>query len=354
MTALTRIGWTDATWNPTRGCSRVSPGCMHCYAEREAWRGNGGAYQGLVKKGTGDRPVWTGDLRLVPKNVPWPLRWRGAAVARSGGRPSRVFVNSMSDLGHEGVPDTWRDSILAVMALTGRRITYQVLTKRAANMRRYLNDPMTPRRVLAAMAKPVPGAETPTPLWRLAALPGCPDELPGWPLPMLHYGVSVENQATADERLQELAVTHASTRIVSYEPALEAVDFTRWMNPYRAIDWLIIGGESGPGARRFCLEWAAGALELAATWGVPVFFKQLGALPYAHRSWWGLAPGEDRESQPAHLPWPKNSAKGDDPSDWPPELQVQQFPPPVNPAAGLRYLPMRDQVGAVVESRFGT
>src|SRR5579885_1145834 len=128
----TSIEWTNATWNPIRGCSRVSEGCRNCYAEKVAFRfsGLGQPYEGLVRiNAAGERkPEWNGEVRLVEEHLRDPLKWK---------KPQRVFVNSMSDLFHENVPDEWIDKIFAVMALCPQHI-FQVLTKRPERMRKYL------------------------------------------------------------------------------------------------------------------------------------------------------------------------------------------------------------------------
>lgn len=141
MSATTKIEWTDRTWNPTRGCSIVSPGCVHCYAMKQAHRfsGPGKAYEGLTKQ-TSAGPQWTGVARTVESALLEPLSWK---------KPQRIFVNSMSDLFHEDVPDAFIDQVFAVMALAPRHV-FQVLTKRAARMQRFLSDPMTPFRIARA------------------------------------------------------------------------------------------------------------------------------------------------------------------------------------------------------------
>ena len=142
MADRTKIEWTDATWSPVRGCSVVSDGCQNCYAMRQAHRfsGPGKPYEGLTRM-TSHGPKWTGDVRLVPEKLDEPLRWR---------KPRRVFVNSMSDLFHEDVPDEYIDQVFAVMALSPQH-TFQVLTKRPERMRDYVSDPSTPFRVQRAM-----------------------------------------------------------------------------------------------------------------------------------------------------------------------------------------------------------
>lgn len=173
MSTHSKIEWTDRTWNPIRGCSLVSPGCTNCYAMRQVHRFDhpGGPYEGLTRM-TEHGPVWTGKVRVVEEALAEPPSWR---------KPCRVFVNSMSDLFHEGVPAEFIDRVFAVMQLA-RRHTFQILTKQPHRM---------------ALHRP------PANVW---------------------LGVSVENQATADERIPLLLQTPAAVRFLSVEPLLEAVD----------------------------------------------------------------------------------------------------------------------------------
>lgn len=153
---MTEISWTDKTWNPTAGCSLASPGCTNCYAMKSAHRmaahpnpAVSAKYAGTTAVGRNGKPVWTGKITVVEKTLLEPLTWRGTA--------RRVFVNSMSDVFHENLPTSARDRIFAVMALAGKH-TFQVLTKRAENMRDYVNDPATPARINAEVSALRPGA----------------------------------------------------------------------------------------------------------------------------------------------------------------------------------------------------
>lgn len=282
----TGIEWTDVTWNPTRGCSRVSPGCEKCYAERQAARfaGAGGPYHGLVRVGP-NGPRWTGDVRLVPDSLTAPLHWR---------KPRRVFVDSMSDLFHEKISNEDIAAVFGVMAASPQH-TFQVLTKRAERMLEWF--------MLVAARRPTVTMEPVA--YCLGAMHGVlrrpsaavahdGDGRPPWPLPNVWLGVSVEDQQRADERIPPLLATPAAVRFVSYEPALGPVDFQRyiydgaWMNDPLAtrgftatrLNWIIVGGESGPGAREFDLAWARSIVAQCRAAGVAMFIKQdSGRLP---------------------------------------------------------------------------
>ncbi len=194
-TAKSRIEWTDRTWNPVRGCSLVSPGCTNCYAMKQAHRfsGAGKAYEGLTRRRTRLGPVWTGDIRLVHEALAEPLRWRGS---------SRVFVNSMSDLFHDEVPDDFVDRVFGVMAAcrslgpdAAPGHTFQVLTKRAERMRDYLS--VDRREAWARHAATLGGAHGEDAMY---------DAVASWrgPLPNVHLGVSIEDQQHGLPRIEHL------------------------------------------------------------------------------------------------------------------------------------------------------
>ncbi len=237
MGDATGIGWTDATWNPTTGCSKVSEGCRFCYAEALS-----------LRRGWSKKP-WTAPN--APENVVvhWdrlrqPLHWR---------KPRMVFVNSMSDAFHPQINYRTIADFFAVMALTQRH-TYQVLTKRPVRARTFCTDGLqiTTEQFRATME----GAAT----W------------PGWPLPNVWLGVSVEDQRRADERIPVLLETPAAVRFVSVEPLLGPVDLTLWLG--NGLDWVIVGGESGPGHRPMTLDWLVGVVDQCMANQTPVFVKQ--------------------------------------------------------------------------------
>lgn len=283
MSTGTKIEWTDATWNPIRGCSRVSEGCRNCYAEKVAARfsGIGQAYEGLaVMKNHEAR--WTGQIRLVREKLGEPLRWN---------KPRRVFVNSMSDLFHEKVGADWLDDIFQIMARCPQH-TFQILTKRPSRMRDYMDR-----------WKPV--ESTLSNVW---------------------LGTSVEDQPTADERIRILLQTPAAVRWISAEPLLGPITLPEEAfvcpanEPHQicpCLDWVVVGGESGPGARPMDLEWARSIVLQCQENSVPVFVKQLGRKPF--------------------ITVPENyvelvSPKGGDIWEWPADLRVREFPEEIDAA----------------------
>ena len=278
MSDGTGISWTDATWNPVVGCTKVSPGCDNCYAIRTARRmiANPNPAVSQAYAGTEAGGEWTGKVNLLADRLDQPLRWR---------KPRRIFVNAQSDLFHGAVPDDFIARAFAVMACTPRH-AYQVLTKRHGRMRSLLRSDDFRPAVEDAM------------LGIVAAYPTGRTRYKAWPLPNVWLGVSVEDQATADLRIPALLDTPAAVRWVSAEPLLGPVDLrlshrldhcTCW--PYlgaherhcgyepgewSGLDWVVVGGESGPGARPMHPEWARSLRDQCASAGVPYFFKQWG------------------------------------------------------------------------------
>lgn len=282
MGKTTGIEWTDATWNPIIGCSRVSEGCRNCYAEGIAGRFGGGkptVYSGLTQIVNG-RAVWTGQIAET-KQLLAPLSWKagrkvydadGKCVGRQGRQ--RIFVNSMSDLFHENVTDEQRDKIFAVMALCPQH-DFQVLTKRPKLMLDYMKQGYGRVADVAVKMRREGGDHSPVvPLSHVK--PGAS----WWPLPNVWLGVSVENQATADARIPLLLQTQAAVRFISAEPLLGAVEIWRWLTVTRQrdrmLDWVICGGESGPGARPMHPDWTRSLRDQCQAARVPFFFKQWG------------------------------------------------------------------------------
>ena len=218
MAEHSKIEWTDATWNPVTGCTKVSSGCKRCYAERIAER----------FRGTKNHPFEQGfDLTLQPQRLDQPRRWK---------KPRLIFVNSMSDLFHEDLADAYIHRVFDVMAEANHH-TYQVLTKRANRLMLFVNDRFLDR--------------------------GCP--------PHIWVGVSVEDSRNT-HRLDFLKLTKAAVRFVSFEPLLSPMGAVN----LSGIHWAIVGGESGPGARPMEPAWARSLRDLCVREEVPFFFKQWG------------------------------------------------------------------------------
>lgn len=289
MSDKSLIEWTDATWNPVRGCEKVSPGCKHCYAEvfAERFRGvPGNAYeQGF-------------DPRLAPEMLEQPLRWQ---------RPRTVFVNSMSDLFGEFVPDDYIAAVFGVMAASLQH-TFQVLTKRADRLPRWFR--YVDQRAVAsgpharvgvcmnAMGQSEMSLERHAQATRsVLSIAGRDDP---WPLPNVWLGVSVEDRKYGLPRIEHLRQTPAAVRFLSIEPLLgDLGDITPALLGLREVcstcragqsrscfnaantigppmDWVIVGGESGPGARPMHPEWVRSIRDQCIAAGVPFFFKHWG------------------------------------------------------------------------------
>lgn len=292
MADKTKIQWTDASWNPVTGCSKVSSGCRRCYALRD-W----------PRLAANPKTVYYGrdftDVQVHPERFDQPLRWM---------KPRKIFVNSMSDLFHEKVPYWDIVRIFAIMGLClvmDRKHVFQILTKRPERMANLLSDDTFLTHVTIKMKQHGP------------ELPG-ENSPPMWPLPNVWLCASVEDQSTADERIPWLLATPATVHGVSYEPALGPVNFERYFKrthpgatptPTPGIDWVVVGGESGPKARPFEVEWMKSVITQGHLGGVPVFCKQLGA--NAHMM------GER---------YPTLDRHGGDWDEWPADLRVREYP----------------------------
>jgi protein gp37 len=304
----TTIEWTDESWNPIaafdretgkRGhiCARVSPGCLHCYAaRRNRWLGNGHDYRvpELAKV----------DIRLLDDVLVQPLSWQ---------RPRMVFVCSMTDLFLDEHPDEWIAQVFAIMALA-RRHTFQVLTKRARRMHELVASHFFRELVAAYVEHYAMELTDPHDRRRNDLRATAPDiDGPDWPLPNAWLGVSAENEEYAEERLPWLlSIPDVLMPWVSYEPALGPIDWRRWMD-FPGCNappaWVVPGGESGPGARAFQLEWGYAAIAAGRRYGVKVFMKQLGARPTLAGNTLRL-----------------RDSKGGDMSEWPEDLRVREWP----------------------------
>ena len=212
----TKIEWAEETWNPVTGCTKVSPGCKHCYAETQAER-----FRGTKAFPNGF------DLTLKPERLEQPQRWK---------KPRRIFVNSMSDLFHEGIHDQYIILTYEIMRSTTRH-EYLVLTKRAERMREMLTS-----------------------------------GLGVYMHPNIWHGVSVENQDYALRRIPDLCDVPSPVRFLSCEPLLGPLDLTPWLDE---LQWVIVGGESGRGKRPIDLDWAREIRDQCAAAGVPFFMKQV-------------------------------------------------------------------------------
>ncbi len=317
----TSIQWTDKTWNPTRGCDPVSPGCKLCYAERLAGRfcKPGQPFHGFVQLGkNGNRgSSWTGKVELIESKLDEPLHWK---------KPCRVFVNSMSDLFHEELRDEVIDRVFAVMALCPH-ITFQCLSKRPRRMMEYLEPgkdygqdlhewSKSYRRVFDSMVAMLrtanPHALNRASDWLDEHYPGRDGFLRSWPLPNVWLGVSVEDQIRKD-RIDLLRQTPAAVRFLSIEPLLEDIGTLN----LDGIHWVIVGGESGPGARPFNVRWARDVIAQCKAAGVACFVKQMGANARTN-----AIRGYDDAMQRLEL----KDSHGGDMDEWPGDLRVRQFP----------------------------
>ncbi len=315
MSAISKIQWTDRTWNPVRGCSIVSPGCINCYAMKQAHRfsGNGRAYKGLTKQ-TKAGPQWTGEIRTVESALDEPYCWK---------QPQRVFVNSMSDLFHEGVPFEFISEVFTTMWQNTRH-TFQILTKRPERMLEFYRwnyRSMDPREAEAD--------------WL-----GCG--------PNIWLGVSCEDQQRADERIPLLLQTPAAVRFISAEPLLGPISLVH------GVDWVIVGGESGPKARPCESAWIGRLVGQCVYADVPCFVKQVGAhvivrndslatdRPAAYDDLWPEPPEgwddgtngnidrTDDGYQGAPIRIFLKDSHGGDPSEWPADLRLREFPSAVS------------------------
>lgn len=295
MSDGTQISWTDATWNPVVGCDKVSSGCDNCYAIRTARRmsANPNPKVSAAYAGTEAGGEWTGQVNLLEDRLDQPLRWQ---------KPRRIFVNAQSDLFHKEVPNEFIARVFAVMALAPQH-TFQILTKRPGRMRSLLNSPGWPGLVAFYMGQSVlvqkgDRLEFDT---RCRPEPALALLETGQPLPNVWLGVSVEDQKTAELRIPLLLDTPAAVRWLSCEPLLGALnlahmdverhstsmyfinaltgrnrDMGRPCAGVPSIDWVVVGGESGPNARPMHPDWARSLRDQCVAAEVPFHFKQWG------------------------------------------------------------------------------
>lgn len=332
MSDGTAIQWTDATWNPIRArdsagttgwhCERVSPGCQHCYAERlnEKRFGTGLPYNRKSRDLV--------EVYLDEKALTQPLHWR---------RPRKVFAGSMTDLFGAWVPDEMIDRVFAVMALSPQH-TYQVLTKRPERMREYVGSEFEER------ADAIGEAMTAM-TGRLVSGDPADDSMDGlsWPLANVWLGTSVEYQEQADQRIPELLALPAAVRFLSCEPLLGPVDFKpAFQKVYTGggvdsimaghtkhprLDWVIVGGESGPNARTTDIAHIRSIVRQCQVAGVAVFVKQLGSKPVdANDGSPVMSLPVSIGDYPGKRLYNLRDRKGGDLSEWPADLRVREFP----------------------------
>lgn len=357
--AATSIEWTEKTWNPLAGCSIASPGCHHCYAATMAHRlaaMGQEKYVGTTEKKNG-HVHWTGKITLDEESLGIPLRVR---------KPTMWFVNSMSDIFHEKVPFDFVDKVFAVMGMC-KRHTFQVLTKRADRMRRYFEERSWNDVIVGILQEfdSLP-LKAPAPEWmswfqtqyrvteqESARGTEWPGRLPlAWPLPNVWLGCSVEDQARADERIPFLLQTPAAIRFLSVEPLLGPVDLGKWFEDCRrapagsgmegirtgfknispdlgyhawppCLDWVIVGGESGHGARPCALEWIRSLVRQCKEAKTACFVKQLGSNPYQFDPKYGTRDiCGDMLVSAVH----QFNRKGGSIEEFPADLRVREFP----------------------------
>lgn len=321
MSTGTGIEWTQATWNPVTGCTRASAGCDNCYAVKQSYRlermGQTEKYGGLTVLNNRGERHFNGVVRCHEDALDIPLHWS---------KPRRIFVNSMSDLFHKGVPVEFIAKVYATMwrcapSSWGRHLemspchVFQILTKRPERAAVILNDPA---------------------FWELVVrFSGC-DSRAVQPYPHIWLGVSCEDQPHWDERTMHLRRCPAAVRFVSAEPLLGPIDTTLSSGPAEGIDWVIVGGESGPGARELHLPWVRSIIRQSAEFGRACFVKQLGSNAWSAQKTdhigrqraGSVLPTADVSAEAYRL-WLENK-KGGDPAEWPADLNVREFPNPAS------------------------
>jgi protein gp37 len=335
----TGIQWTDETWNPVVGCTKVSQGCKNCYAKTLHDQRHKAYLAG--KKVAPQYAMPFEEVQLKPERLLDPIAWR---------EPRRVFVNSVSDLFHEDIPDSYIDKVFAVMALAPAH-TFQILTKRPERMRDYMLERWQPAigqtvgddrrsRVMAEVEAFV--FEPPQRPFGAKRFWNAAGQLVArhqpWPLPNVWLGVSVENQKAADERIPLLLQTPAAIRFLSCEPLLGPVNILEsirvlhrqvgdfdpvFANP-GGVDWVIVGGESGAKARSCDIGWIREIITQCREARVACFVKQVGlsvVVPMPGQSYYD---GENFVDD--HALWLPHDSHGGDPEEWPADLRIREFP----------------------------
>lgn len=323
------IEWCDATWQPVVGCTRVSPGCDNCYAISTVHRFRKADGLTKLRPKSATRPGldWTGKVLQQPDSLELPLRWK---------KPRRIFVCSQADLFHERNPFEFISAVFGVMQAC-RQHTFLVLTKR---------DPRPFFAWLRSYGTEHNIEHDAVPWFHAHQVIGAPFDRVGWPLPNVHLGVSVEDQARADERIPALLECPSAVHWISAEPLLGPVHLVKWLpelatmgfvGPQMAavtgleagnvvalhrgakLGWVVVGGESGPRARPFELDWARVLVRQCQAAGAAVFVKQLGARPRENAA---LVSDGGMGTWSMHL----DDAKGGDMAEWPADLRVRELP----------------------------
>lgn len=302
---MSKIEWTQETWNPLIGCSKVSPGCKNCYAIQTAWirlhnPKMAERYAGVVEKTAAGNLNWTGKVNVANEAIDKPLRRK---------QPTMYFVNSMSDLFHEAVPFEVIDKIFAVMGRCQHH-TFQVLTKRPVRMLEYYKSDPYQRILNASYSLDLPKGHS------LGAGIDNPNTPGAWGWKHVWLGVSVENQHTANERIPLILQVPAAVRFLSCEPLLGPVrldhidadgaghkeycqidaltgrhtDMARPCRDVKKIDWVIVGGESGKDARPVHPDWVRSLRDQCQKAGAAFFFKQWGQWAPIDMPWWSGDP----------------------------------------------------------------
>lgn len=334
MSTNSGIEWTEATWNPIAGCTPVSSGCLHCYAATMSHRLEGMGqekYRGLTVLRNGVR-TFNGQIHFDEEALLIPLRRR---------KPTVYFVNSMSDLFHKDVPFEFIDKVFAVMALCPQH-TFQVLTKRPKRMAEYLNTARRANHIWQTVGTIDP---------QVLEIEGTDVQ---WPhnIPInVWLGTSVENQQCADERIPHLLKCPAAVRFLSCEPLLSDIVFNEvphecthdegfaepdtnvWVcskcenaTGLEGIDWVIVGGESGPKSRACEVAWIRSIVGQCKAAGVACFVKQLGANPTEEVDGGYDEDGNEFACRPYQEPMRIRDKKGGDIAEWPSDLCVRQMP----------------------------
>jgi protein gp37 len=331
---MSNIEWTDSTWNPIIGCAKVAQGCKHCYAETMSKRLAAMGQKDYASILTPDGK-FNGRAITRPETLAEPLRWK---------KPRMVFVNSMSDLFHEDAPFEYIAAVFGVMAACPQH-TFQVLTKRPERALEFF-EWIDTNALDVVMEKANDIMYSVAPALQTWIMPG-----DRWPLKNVWLGVSIATQADADKNIPILLKCPAAVRFVSAEPLIEAVDFSdigdalfdrkasiraamygpMALNAEQAdsviaepeLDWVIVGGESGPGARPCDVAWIRSIVEQCKAASVPCFVKQMGANVFAATK---DTFGRVQKALALGNVLSLKDRKGVDPSEWPEGLRVRQFP----------------------------